>query len=56
MKNKRRLKKLCTEFVVLNDVAKDHILGISKALAFAVQKPNSDKKDEVRVTEYEMKP
>jgi hypothetical protein len=39
MKNKRGLKKLCTEFVVLNDVEKDYILGISQALEFAVKKP-----------------
>jgi hypothetical protein len=39
MKNKRKLKKFCTEFVVLDEVEKDYIIGISQALAFAIKKP-----------------
>jgi hypothetical protein len=45
MKNKRKIKKFCTEFVVLNDVEKDYILGISQALEFAVKKPGQSHGD-----------
>jgi hypothetical protein len=56
MENDHRLEQFCTAFTDLDDVEKDHILGISKAFAFAAQKPKSDKNADARVTEYERKP